>query len=431
MQFQKYDALGRKVLGGIKTGIGTTSRATLQTAFDGTTTETYEETGTGLLGYTNRSFPTAYAVLDADVKLVNYYDDYSWNSDVNYTFQSGNAFHAQGLAKGLMTGKLFRNVKTNTWQKMVMYYDYKGRIIQDFHLSNLNKLIRKDYQYRFNGELLKTRIVKGSIAKLFSYEYDHLGHKISFVHNGKPIVKYFYDNIGRLQSKKFSPAGTTQGSKQTGNWTDISSWLSGTLPTLFDNVTINTGQTLTIPNGQSAFAGVLNDKGILKNFGTLNMGKVNLADLYLQTFKYHIRGGLTGINTDVNNNLTNNLFSYKLAYEDGTNGGYFDGNIRNQYWKNSIDGIQRAYQYSYDGASRLKEATFASTKANENYALNSVSYDDNGNIKTLSRSGATNSNFTSFGNVDNLTYTYQSNSNKLSKIQDGITGNTEIGRAHV
>ena len=75
----------------------------------------------------------------------------------------------------------------------------------------------------------------------------------------------------------------------------------------------------------------------------------------------------------------------------------------------------------------MKEATFASTKANENYALNSVSYDDNGNIKTLSRSGATNSNFTSFGNVDNLTYTYQSNSNKLSKIQDGTITNTDLG----
>ena len=216
-------------------------------------------------------------------------------------------------------------------------------------------------------------------------------------------------------------------SKQTGNWTDVSYWLSGILPSINDNVTINAGQTITIPSGQTGSAGILNEKGILRNFGTLNMGKVNLADLYLQTFKYHIRGGLTGINTDANNNLTNSLFSYKLAYEDGTNGGYFDGNIRNQYWKSSIDGIQRAYQYSYDGASRLKEATYGSTRANENYALNSVSYDDNGNIKTLSRNGATNSNFTAFGNVDNLNYTYPSNSNKLSKIQDLTNSNTDLG----
>ena len=203
-----------------------------------------------------------------------------------------------------------------------------------------------------------------------------------------------------------------------------------------DNVTINTGQILTIPSGEKASAGVLNDKGILRNFGTLNMGKSTSTDLYVETFNHHIRGGLRGINLDNSDNLTNTLFSYKLAYEDGTGGGYFDGNIRNQYWKSNIDGIQRAYEFSYDGDSRLTGATYAG-KAGESYALNSVSYDFNGNIKTLSRNGATNSNFTSFGNVDNLSYTYPANSNKLSKIQDLTTSNTdvgdfrEIGRAHV
>ncbi|WP_026994876.1 RHS repeat domain-containing protein [Flectobacillus major] len=142
-------------------------------------------------------------------------------------------------------------------------------------------------------------------------------------------------------------------------------------------------------------------------------------------YKYHIRGGLKGINLDANNNLTNSLFSYKLDYEeDGT---YYDGNIRNQYWKSNIDGIQRAYQYNYDGASRITAATYGSTKAGENYALNNVNYDANGNIKTLSRNGATNTNYTSFGNVDNLTYTYQTNSNKLLKIQDATIGNPDLG----
>ena len=304
------------------------------------------------------------------------------------------------------------------------------RNIQNFHLSNLNKLIRKDYQYRFNGELLSMRITKksGTIlisTKEFFYQYDHAGRKISYLHNGKPIVRYFYDNIGRLQSKKFSPAGTTQGSKQTGNWTDASSWLSGILPTLSDNVIINSGQTLTIPSGEIVSAGVLNDKGILKNFGTLNMGKATTTDLYVETLKYHIRGFLRGINLDANNNLTSTLFSYKLAYEEGTNG-YFDGNIRNQYWKSNIDGVQRAYEYSYDGASRLTGATYAG-KAGENYALNAVSYDFNGNITKLGRKGATNSTFTSFNTVDSLKYTYQTNSNKLSNIQDLKTGNIDVG----
>ena len=433
--FQKFDALGRKIQSGIKTEIGIVNRAALQTAFDGVTTETYEEiTSTGgLYNYTNRSFPNGYEVGEAGVKEVIYYDDYAkWQTDTNYNFKPVTPFDVQANAKGMITGKLFRNLKTNAWQKMVMYYDYQGRVIQNFHLSNKGNIIRKDYQYRFNGELLKISIEKKNSAnvvlstKIMAYEYDHLGRKISYVYTGKPIVKYAYDAIGRLQTKRFSPSGTLQGSKQTGNWTDTNSWLSGILPTLSDNVTINTGQTLTIPAGEKAFAGTMNDQGILKNFGTLNLGKVTTADLYTQSLSYHIRGGLTGINLDAAGNLTNNLFSYKLAYEEGT-GGYFDGNIRNQYWKSNIDGKQRAFEYTYDGSSRLKSASYASIPAGENYSLNHVDYDLNGNIKTLSRNGATNTNYTAFGNVDNLTYTYQSNSNKLTKIVDETTTNANLG----
>ena len=144
------------------------------------------------------------------------------------------------------------------------------------------------------------------------------------------------------------------------------------------------------------------------------MGKVTSADLYTQSYKYHIRGGLRGINLDAGNNLTNDLFSYKLSYEeDGT---YYDGNIRNQYWKSSIDGKIRAFEYTYDGASRLKSASYASTQAGENYALNNVDYDFNGNIKALSRNGYKSNN--TFGLIDNLAYSYNANSNKILKVDD-------------
>jgi RHS repeat-associated protein len=366
------------------------------------------------------------------VKSVTYYDDYTWQTETAYNFQPANAFHTQGLTKGLVTGTLTRNLETNIWQKNVVYYDYKGRVIQDFHLTNRGNLIRKDYQYRFNGELLKTRITKGTSVKILTYEYDHVGRKTKFKHslngNEKTISKYVYDEIGRLKSKQFSPTSAIA-SLQTGNWTTTSTWQGGLLPTLSDNVSINAGHTITIPTGQTATAGSLYNAGTLQNYGTLNLGSLsgNATAGTLQTldYKYHIRGGLLGINLDANNNLTNSLFSYKLTYED--DGTYYDGNIRNQYWKSTVDGIQRAYQYEYDGASRLKSAIYASTKSGETFALNSVSYDNNGNIKTLSRNGATNAAFTSFGNVDNLVYTYQNNSNKLLKVQDGISGNTDLG----
>jgi RHS repeat-associated protein len=422
-QWIKYDALGRKIQSGIQRGNGVINRAALQTAFDLMTTETYEERGTTLLGYTNRSFPNGYQIVDADVMQVIYYDDFLWNTDVNYNFQSANAFHAQGLTKGLMTGMLVRNVETNVWYKSVNYFDYKSRPIQSFSQNHLGGIDRSEYQYRFNGEVLRMRMAHQGITEIYDYIYNHVGQKISFKHTKdgvtQNIARYDLDGIGRLKTKVFKPLGLFVGSKQTGNWTDATTWLSGFLPTVNDNVTINAGQTVTIPSGQFGSMGVLNNNGTLRNFGMLSIGKVTTADLQTVDYSYHIRGGLRGINLDNAGNLTNNIFSMKLAYED--DGTYFDGNIRNQYWKSNIDGVQRAYQYSYDAASRITQGTYASTRANENYALNFVTYDKNGNITALSRNGFKSNN--SFGLIDNLAYTYQANSNKIQAVTD-ISGET-------
>jgi RHS repeat-associated protein len=439
-QFRKFDALSREIQSGLLNGKGSKTRTELQTAFDGHSGLTYETTGTTLLGYTNISFPTGYVPLEADVMSVSYFDDYAWQTETAYNFNATTAFHAQGLAKGMMTGQLKRNVKTNTWQKMVMYYDYKGRVIQDWHLTNKGNLIRKESQYRFNNELIQARLVKfnGSgttyiSTKTFKYEYDHLGRKTKFNHflNGadKVISRYNYDEIGRLNSKDFNPKSTINTS-QSGSWNATTTWSGNSIPTLSDYININAGHTVTINSGEAGSAGSLFLGGILNNYGTLHTGSLppNSGAGTLQTlnFKYHIRGGLKGINLDASGNLTNNLFSYRLDYEEGTTGLY-DGNIKKQHWKSNIDGKQRSFEFTYDGSSRLKSGTYTSTQAGENYSLNNVTYDFNGNITALSRSGATNNTFTNFGNVDNLNYTYQSNSNKLSKIQDVTIGNADLG----
>ena len=325
-----------------------------------------------------------------------------------------------------MTGKLERNLKTNAWLKDVMYFDFRGLAIQDFHLTNRNNIIRKDYQYRFNGELLKARSLKTNSSnvvlstKITSYEQDHFGRKIKFKYslNGieKTIASYFYDATGRMSQKQYAPSSAI-GSNQTGLWINSTTWQGGSVPTISDNVTINSGHTVTIPSGQNVSAGSLFDAGILQNFGTLNLGtnvpSTGAGTLQTLNYKYHIRGGLRGINLDDDNNLTNSIFSYKLDYEnDGT---YFDSNIRKQFWKSDIDHVTRSFTYSYDKSSRIIAGVFAGNNI-ENYTLNNVSYDMNGNITNLSRNGLMANN--SFGLVDNLNYTYNTNSNKILKVDD-------------
>ena len=103
--------------------------------------------------------------------------------------------------------------------------------------------------------------------------------------------------------------------------------------------------------------------------------------------------------------------------------GLFDGNIGKQEWKSNIDNKERSLiLLVYDGASRLKSGTYVSIPVGENYSLNNVDYDLNGNIKALSQETEQPIQIIpTFGNVDNLTYTYQNYSNKLLKIADATT----------
>jgi RHS repeat-associated protein len=257
-------------------------------------------------------------------------------------------------------------------------------------------------------------------TKVNYYTYDHVGRRLKYLYslngNLKTIAKYQYDAIGRMTQKLYAPSDAI-GSNQTGLWTNLSTWQGANIPTIADQVTINQGHTVTIPTGQTMQAGTLFNKGTLQNFGILQMGTLagsNTGTLQTLNYKYHIRGGLKGINLDANNNLMNSLFSYKLDYED--DGTYFDGNIRKQTWKSNLDNTTRSYTYGYDGGSRIESGIYASTQTNENYSLNSVSYDGNGNILTLSRNGFK-SNST-FGLVDNLVYGYSTNSNKILKVDD-------------
>ena len=78
--------------------------------------------------------------------------------------------------------------------------------------------------------------------------------------------------------------------------------------------------------------------------------------------------------------------------------------------------LNRSFTYQYDGSSRIKSGVYGGGKTGENYTLNNVTYDNNGNIKNLIRSGSRANN--TFGIVDNLAYTYNANSNKIQEVKD-------------
>ena len=118
----------------------------------------------------------------------------------------------------------------------------------------------------------------------------------------------------------------------------------------------------------------------------------------------------------------NDLFAFKINYNDTeTATALFNGNISETFWKTTTDNIQRKYKYTYDNLNRLLKADYSKEGNTEfNSYLEHLSYDKNGNIKSLVRNGAMDTDGMQFENpIDNLTYLYDdTNKNRLLRVFD-------------
>jgi YD repeat-containing protein len=403
-RFGKYDGWGRATLQGELTNYG--SRADLQTAF-GNVNVAYDDDPNA-----NASYPISYN--ESDVRQQTFYDNYQNWLPNGMGFDGGNAYHSSHYsATGLATGAKVRQGQNQNWLYSATYYDVKNRPIQSFSQNLYGQTERTDMEYNFAGEVLKMRQIHkdqngNAITQVTENEYDHVGRLLKNKHgiNNAPqeIARMNYDAVGRLVQKKLMPNGTysTGGTPASivrppnpgaNNTQDIASQFICLQPGFEINA-----------NGNNTY---------LAQIGTGGSG-TSINGLQTIDYQYHIRGALRGINLDGSQNPNPNtaegdLFSYKLDYETA---GFYDGNIGKQTWNNGT--AQRNYTYNYDAASRLKSAIYTGVNG-EDYSLPNMSYDANGNITNLQRRGK---NGGGFGNIDNLSYSY--NGNRISQITDGV-----------
>jgi RHS repeat-associated protein len=157
-------------------------------------------------------------------------------------------------------------------------------------------------------------------------------------------------------------------------------------------------------------------------------------------YRYNIRGWMTSINNAElaadagTNDETGDYFGMNLAYQDalGTgNTAQYNGNISAAKWSvNQGFGTIKAmaYNYGYDEMNRIlsathKQAITLGTWVTGQFDENGLTYDLNGNIKTLQRKGE--------GGVviDNLTYNYGTGataSNKLLYVTDAAAAADKV-----
>ena len=155
------------------------------------------------------------------------------------------------------------------------------------------------------------------------------------------------------------------------------------------------------------------------NLGRLQSKSLHGSATNKLTYAYNVRGWLTGI--------SGSKFTQNLYYNTGTGTAKYNGSISSMTWKAGNESTIRGYKFTYDGFSRLMNATYGETagiNTNTNrFSENVTAYDKNGNIKTLQRYGQTAAS--SYGLIDNLTFTL--GGNQLSRVDDAAAASAYNG----
>lgn len=378
--FTKYDRFGRVVYTGITRDAN--PRNTIQNTIDNQSADTYETRGGSFtlngtsIEYGNVSYPTTVDKL----LTVNYYDTYPQGAPAVSAVLGQDVLpqttqNSEVSTKSLPTASYTKNVENDGWTKVYTYYDKKGRSIATHSLNHLGGYTKTESFLKFSGVP----------------QYSLIEHKRSANDTKVNIKETFeYDHQERLVR----------------HWNQVN---GGAQELLAENL--------------------YNDLGQLQ---TKNVGNTTGSPLQSIKYTYNIRGWMTKVNDP--SNLQNKLFAYELRYNNPNSqfsgSARYNGNISQMSWISQNDVVLRNYSYEYDALNRLKEGRFWDAMNLERGEYHEqLTYDLNGNIKSLLRRGRQLPGYTAPEVMDNLEYHYENGeqSNKLSYLKEIGTGNAISG----
>lgn len=419
----KYDPLGRPILTG--SYYNYLSRAQLQTQADASTVQWEDRVpnAANLAQYDyslTRSFPTDFA--DYYLLSRTYYDDYGHTALAGGGFVAENGLTTDSRSldvRGQVTGRSEHVVggDTNPWLTSAFYYDAKYRPIQ-----TQQDLYSGTSSTASGTERTTKAIVDGLVtSSLVTHNYPSNNQASMPQHT--VLQEFTYDDAGRL---------------------------------------LDTRQQVDSQNKLLLSRQVYNELGQLvdKKLHSTDWNTVSTPSWanFLQSvdYRYNIRGWLSNIN---DRNLSNNgsafngadpnvdtpyeqpdLFGMELMYNQNqnlpTSTAQYNGNVSEVMWKTNnpaTGNALRGYSYQYDPANRIGSADYRTYNYNpqggtyqwgiynnQNFSVAGITYDANGNLRTMNRLGCTSAPgaTAAWGALDNLTYAYEGN--RLVAVDDPV-----------
>lgn len=408
--FTAYDDQDRVIMSGIFTDPENLSRQDIQARVTNVgnwpSGITYQQIFDYIWFVPTSGYPSSIA--NCEIHTYNYYDNYGTDlpspmSGVNPVYYNSDYFTGADykyptvypqLANGKLVAtktKVLDPSNNNLYIYTVFFYDVTGRLVQtqSLHPWNNNNWNVEALQYDFSGNLVLN--IK-----------DHYSWSGTNKASTKIITKYNYNMLnGKL--------GNVQQKIDGGPWLNLSN-------RMYDDLR--------------------------------RVKQKTVGDAEVRNIKYNIRGQLTGINPEyVYDNTLNTMktFGEIICYDYGYNQKRYDGSIAGYMWRGSgMADCPRSYGYIYDDAGRLTKADFYQrwhpngplagpntiiwNNADVDYTVSDIAYDFNGNMQSMKQRGmaaVTSGGTTTLQPVDldQLTYGYNANSNKLLNVTDQATYN--------
>jgi RHS repeat-associated protein len=382
--FSKYDVLGRLIQTGVYNS--TSTAANLQTLVN--TSSAGTDTFLAYLFkdvYGNTAYQTTFS--NAKILTTNYYDDYS------FTTRTYNTGFMSGLPAGwnttvsmettnLLTGSkvvVLDGAATPTELVTVNFYNDRGLLLQTQAQNHKGGWNFTTNSYDFSGQKQGTYTELNNPAAANNTKI-------------KTVETFFYDHAGRITATKH-------------NINDLNLQVSSS--------NFNFDELGRLAN---------------KNFSN---GMISSVE-----YDYNIRGWVTGINKNYCLTAsTDQTFGMEINYDYGYTTNYFNGNIAGIKWRNSGKGNElRSYGYMYDAYNRLNAGNFVVkisvpntspswSTVTKDFSATNMLYDENGNLKSMKQMGLNVAGQKII--LDDLTYGYAVNSNKLASVSESISSQSK------